>query len=199
MFYGYVTQNYTPAHELQAHIERYAKQKGIQLERFIDDEDNNRVDWQLRVIRQEIDSQFRKGDALVTYDGSCIGRSVAQLIEFLTFLLSRGIHCHFVKYDMVFNANGMELKDLLALLKTLEEDFVAKRTKEALARRKAQGLPLGRPKGRKNKHLKLDVYRADIQRYINLGVSKASVAKIINCHPQTLYNYLDMRNIRKSQ
>ena len=53
------------------------------------------------------------------------------------------------------------------------------------------GLPLGRPKGRKNKTRKLDKYKEEIKKYMALGINKASIAKLVGCHAQTLYNYLE--------
>ena len=67
-------------------------------------------------------------------------------------------------------------------------------TKEALARRKAAGLPVGRPKGRATK-LMLDDRRAEIVDYLDKGVSKRSVAKILGCSPTTLYSWIRRRRI----
>ena len=63
---------------------------------------------------------------------------------------------------------------------------------EALERRKAAGLPVGRPKGRATK-LMLDDRRA--VDYLNKGVSKRSVAKILGCSPTTLYSWIRRRRI----
>ena len=35
----------------------------------------------------------------------------------------------------------------------------------------------------------------EIQKYLDLGISKASIAKLINCHAQTLYNYVEKRGL----
>ena len=83
----------------------------------------------------------------------------------------------------------------LNLVQHIEGEYVTKRTTDALARRRAAGLPLGRPKGRKNKSRKLDKHKEDIQRYLALNISKASIAKLVGCHAQTLYNYLEDREI----
>ena len=76
---------------------------------------------------------------------------------------------------------------ILGLAAQIEREFISARTKEALERRKAAGLPVGRPKGRATK-LMLDDRRAEIVDYLNKGVSKRSVAKILGCSPTTLYS-----------
>ena len=80
-------------------------------------------------------------------------------------------------------------------MRCIEGEFVAKRTTDALARRRAAGLPLGRPKGRKNKTRKLDKHREEIKKYLALNINKASIAKLVGCHAQTLYNYLEDTNL----
>ena len=76
----------------------------------------------------------------------------------------------------------------------IEREFISARTKEALERRKTAGLPVGRPKGRATK-LMLDDRRAEIVDYLNKGVSKRSVAKILGCSPTTLYSWIRRRRI----
>ena len=83
---------------------------------------------------------------------------------------------------------------ILGLAAQIEREFISARTKEALERRKAAGLPVGRPKGRATK-LMLDDRRAQIVDYLNKGVSKRSVAKILGCSPTTLYSWIRRRRI----
>lgn len=55
---------------------------------------------------------------------------------------------------------------------------------------------LGRPKGKPNKTLKLDKDRQTIQKYLDLHISRASIAKLIGCNTQTLYNYIAKRELK---
>ena len=83
---------------------------------------------------------------------------------------------------------------ILGLAAQIEREFISARTKPSLKRRKAAGLPVGRPKGRATK-LMLDDRRAEIVDYLNKGVSKRSVAKILGCSPTTLYSWIRRRRI----
>ncbi len=74
---------------------------------------------------------------------------------------------------------------VLGLAAQIEREFISARTKEALARRKAQGLPLGRPKGPAPR-VKLDQHTDDILMYLKKGVSKRSIARIVDCAPSPL-------------
>ena len=73
-------------------------------------------------------------------------------------------------------------------------EFISVRTKEALTQRKAKGLPLGRS-FRPAQQLKLDPHREEIVGYLNNGVSKRSVAKIVGCSPSTLYDWIKRHKI----
>ena len=53
--------------------------------------------------------------------------------------------------------------------------------REALAKRKAEGKPLGRPKGKPAARLKLDAQEAFIRSYPAKGISKLAIAKLVEC------------------
>jgi DNA invertase Pin-like site-specific DNA recombinase len=136
--------------------------------------------------------QAKSGDTIVVYETSDIARSTFQVLEILQLVTKKQINIHFVKYNQIFQAKPTnKLVDLLGLMQSIEGDYISRRTTDALARRRAAGLPLGRPKGRRNKSLKLDKNRKEILKYMSLGISKASIAKLVNCHPQTLYDWID--------
>ena len=83
---------------------------------------------------------------------------------------------------------------ILGLAAQIEHEFISVRTKEALNRRKAEGLPLGRPKG-PAKTVKLDKHAEEIKVYLKKGVSKRSIAKILDCSPSTLYSWIHRHKI----
>ena len=63
------------------------------------------------------------------------------------------------------------------------------RTREALHARKAQGINLGRPKGKGKS--KLDSSKDDILKLVSYGVPKTLIAKQYNTSIGNLYNFLD--------
>ena len=86
---------------------------------------------------------------------------------------------------------------VLGLAAEIEREFISARTTEALARRRAEGKPLGRPKGSQAKKVRLDEHRGTIISYLKKGVSKLSIAKIIECSPSTLYAWIDRNKLEK--
>jgi DNA invertase Pin-like site-specific DNA recombinase len=197
MVYGYISASLNPSVELKKEIMNYAKSKNLDVTYVIEDEETNKTHWGKRDISSLIQTKMQQGDEVIVYEASQMARSTSQVLEIMELITQKGIILHLVKYNEVFTGEKtVDTRSFIKLIQHIESDFVAKRTTEALARRRSAGLPLGRPKGRCNKTLKLDKYRKEIQKYLNLGVSKASIAKLINCHAQTLYNYIEKRALR---
>ena len=177
---------------LQDAIKKYATSQGLVINQTIKDTESTKLNWDKRRIGKLINGEAKPGDSVIVYEAVDVARSTCQMLEILMAATNVNVHIHFVKYGQQFVAQERNrLSDMLDLMQNIESDFISRRTTDALARRRAAGLPLGRPKGRKNKSLKLDKHRKDIMKYLELGISKASIAKLVGCHPQTLYDWID--------
>ncbi len=78
----------------------------------------------------------------------------------------------------------------------IERNLIAERTKEALKRRKAEGVILGRPKGRKNSIYKLSGKEEEICRMIDEGYAKTYIIEYFHVSSATLYNFMRMKGIK---
>ena len=76
---------------------------------------------------------------------------------------------------------------LFALFAEVERDLISERTREGLAKARTSGKKLGRPKGSLGVS-RLDGREDEIRHFLNLGVSKSSIAKITGVTRPTLYN-----------
>ncbi len=83
---------------------------------------------------------------------------------------------------------------MFSLFAEIERDLISERTKEGLARAKAQGKVLGRPKGSLGKS-KLDGKEREIKTLLDKGVSKASIAKIHDCSWATIQHFIRPRKL----
>lgn len=191
--YLYQTQE-LESHEHE-HMHAYAKHKGFKNPQLVKEHAPIHVHWQERALGKTLENA-KAGDTLVVFDTIQFARSANQTLEILLSLVDKGIALHFSKYNMTFNGdNQYKLPELLTLLRKIESDYVSRRNLEAIERRRNMGVVLGRPKGRKNKALKLDKFKKEITRYLELSISKASIAKLVNCHPQTLYDWIERNSI----
>lgn len=97
--------------------------------------------------------------------------------------------------DGSLNARMMALA--FGMAAEIEREFISARTTEALARRKAEGKPLGRPPGRVSDVQKLDKDATQIRELLEKGVHKTSIARIVGCAPDTLYKWLSANNLSR--
>jgi DNA invertase Pin-like site-specific DNA recombinase len=77
----------------------------------------------------------------------------------------------------------------------IEKELISQRTKEALARRKAAGKPLGRPKGSYGVS-KLDIHEEEIRGLAKHGVSKSAMARMFDCTWPTLNTWMQRKDIQ---
>jgi DNA invertase Pin-like site-specific DNA recombinase len=114
----------------------------------------------------------------------------------LEFAAKSGLEVHIAKQNMRFDnsLNSKITATVLGLAAEIEREFISMRTKEALAKRKAQGMTLGRPKGKAAK-VKLDAKATEIKGYLAKGISKRAIAKLVDCSPSTLYDWLERRKL----
>ena len=130
---------------------------------------------------------------------SRMARSTLQILEMLECSLARGISVHIAKQAMVFDESlpSRIAATVMGLAAEIERELISLRTTEALAKKKAEGEAVrGRPKGRLSQTLKLDAKEAEIRDYLAKGISKLSIAKLVECSPTTLYDWLERRQLR---
>ena len=78
----------------------------------------------------------------------------------------------------------------------IERTLIAERTAEALKRCKAEGITLGRPKGRKNTRYKLSEYESELRRMLAEGYKKIDIINYFGISSATLYNFMRRMGIK---
>lgn len=174
----------------------YANSNGFTDMRFIEDAVSGRKPWQERELGRVLHSS-EPGDTLVVAEVSRLARSTLQVLEILQHCSEHKINLYIAKNTMRFDDSLQSriTATVLGMAAEIEREFISTRTREALAARKAAGVKLGRPRGKAEK-LKLDAHREEIQGYLDKGVNKRAIAKIIGCPPTTLYDYCRIRKLR---
>jgi DNA invertase Pin-like site-specific DNA recombinase len=147
--------------------------------------------------------QIKKGDRLVTSELSRLGRNLMQVMSFLHQCMEREIIVHTIKerYELGNNISSKILAFAFSLSAEIERNLISQRTKEALARKKTEGIILGRPKGRKSSSNKLTGKEEIIEKLIKEKRTREYISKKLGVCRHTLYNFIvansDRFNYRK--
>lgn len=182
-------------------ILEYANIHGFSSMQFVKDAVSGQVKWQMRALGGLLSETAQKGDVVIFAEISRMARSTLQVLEMLECCMRRGISVHIAKQQMILDGSMQSriAATVLGLAAEIEREFISLRTTEALAKRKAEGKPLGRPKGRQSASLKLDPKESEIRLYLAKGISKRSIAKLLDCSPSTLYDWLERKGIRSKK
>jgi DNA invertase Pin-like site-specific DNA recombinase len=176
----------------------YAKSRDITIHKFIIEENvSGTIDWRKREIGKIFDKAV-KGDIVLTSEISRLSRTTLQVLEILKAAAEKEIAIHIIKGGLIMDGSlsSTITATILGLAADIERQLISSRTKDALAKRKADGFKLGRPKG-EAENLKLDIQSKDIDRYLMLGINKVAIAKLVSCTPATLYSWLKKRKNMK--
>ena len=182
-------------------ILEYANQKSLGHLEFVADSVSGQKRWQDRELGQLLIETALAGDVVLFAEISRMARSTLQVLEILECCMQRELIVHIAKQQMVLDDNlpSRITATVLGLAAEIERELISMRTKEALAKRKASGKPLGRPKGRQSAKLKLDPRKEEIKLYLDKGISKRSIAKLVDCAPSTLYYWLERNQLIKAK
>lgn len=175
-------------------ILEYANQRNITGLQFVEDNASGRTKWRDRKSGDLLLNTMQPGDTILFAEVSRMARSTLQILEILEHCADQEFVVHIVKQNMIFDdsLNSKITATVLGLAAEIEREFISMRTKEALAKKKAEGVVLGRPKG-KAKKLKLDNHSKEIRKYLEMGISKSAICKLVGCAPTTLYEWIERR------
>ena len=182
-------------------ILEYANQKSLGHLEFISDSVSGHKQWRERELGNLLNQTTVSGDIIIFAEISPMARSTLQVLEILECCMQRELIVHIAKQQMVLDDNlpSRITATVLGLAAEIERELISMRTKEALAKRKASGKALGRPPGRQSAKLKLDPFKQEIQMYLDKGISKRSIAKLVDCAPSTLYYWLERNKLSPSK
>ena len=132
--------------------------------------------------------KMRRGDILLIPELSRMGRNLMQIMGILNQCMERGIQVFTAKegYELGNNINAKILAFAFGLSAEIERNLISQRTKEALARKKAEGVVLGRPKGSQSKRKKLTGKDEEIQRLLAKKISVSGISRILGVHRLTV-------------
>lgn len=137
-------------------------------------------------------SKMKSGDILIVSEISRLSRNLMDLMELLKKCLEKGIRIFTVKegYELGDNINSKVLAFAFGLAAEIERTLISQRIKESLARKKAEGMILGRPVGSRKKNPILLKHLDEVIALKSKGATQISIAKKFKVHRHTVKDLL---------
>jgi DNA invertase Pin-like site-specific DNA recombinase len=179
----------------KADILRLANQEDLGRVQFVEEKVSGKVSWRKRRIADWVETLQAK-DNLIVSELSRLGRSMLECMEILSIALQKGIRVYAVKGNWHLD-QSMQSKIIamaFSMAAEIERELISQRTTEALRFRKAQGLPLGRPRGPGKS--KLDPYRPEIEGLLANGSTQRFIARRYKTTEANLHNWLKKQGLK---
>lgn len=163
---------------------------------FIEETVSGKKDWKKRELGK-LYEKLNKGDKIITFESSRLGRDFRQTIEFLASCDRKNVQV--ICGDMTDNSNSLEtnLQMFIASASSeRERNNISRRTKEALKKKKEEGVILGRRKGvmildKDEKNI------ADIKKMLDDNVKLYAIAEKYDVTPMTLSKFIKKHNLKE--
>jgi DNA invertase Pin-like site-specific DNA recombinase len=193
MIYGYVrvSTDKQSTENQRFEIRNYIFTRGVEINCWVEETVSGTRNVRDRKLGK-LFKRIKKGDWLITSELSRLGRNLMQVMSFLHQCMEREIVVHTVKenYELGNNINSKILAFAFSLSAEIERNLISQRTKEALARKKHEGIILGRPKGSKASYYKLSGKEQTIEKLLKDNHSQQSISKKLGVSRYTLRTFL---------
>lgn len=200
MIYGYIrvsTDKQTVENQ-RFEIENFVQKENIKIDRWIEETVSGTVSVEKRKLGTLL-RKLKKGDILVASEISRLGRNLLQIMSILHHCMKNEVQVWTIKdnYRLGTDIQSKVLAFAFGLSAEIERNLISQRTKEALARIKADGKHLGRPHGFKTMKRKLDGKNKQLVGLLEKNVPKTQIAKMLGIERSLIYTFLKVHNLRE--
>ena len=195
MIYGYirVSSDKQTVESQRFEINNFCKKEKLIINGWIEETISGTKSYNKRELGKLLKS-VQKGDLIICAELSRLGRNLFMIMEILNICMTKECRVWTIKdnYRLGDDIQSKVLAFAFGLSAEIERNLISQRTKEALARKKAEGIVLGRPKGRKSapEKYKLHGKKSLIEELLKAKISKRQIAQICKADRNTLDRYI---------
>jgi DNA invertase Pin-like site-specific DNA recombinase len=196
MIYGYIrvsTDKQTVENQ-RFEINQFCEKQAFVVDKWIEETISGVKNIQERKLGKLL-KRMKKDDILICSELSRLGRNLLMIMGILNECMNRDIQVWTIKdnYRLGSDINSKVLAFAFGLSAEIERNLISQRTKEALARKRAEGVILGRPKGSKSSKTKLTGQEKKIQELLDKRVSYSAIGRILGVHRLTVSSFVKER------
>jgi len=195
MVYGYirVSTDRQSVDNQRFEIERFCSHNDLEIDQWIEETISGVQQPEKRLLGSLLDGA-KTGDLIICSELSRLGRNLLMIMSILNNLMINGVKIWTIKdnYRLGDDIQAKILAFAFGLSAEIERNLISQRTKEALARKKSEGVTLGRPPGSKSVSYKLSGYETEIQSLLDAKISKSAIARRFGVCQKTVYTFAKM-------
>ena len=193
MIYGYIrvsTDKQTVENQ-RFEINNFCTKQDIVVHKWIEETISGTKNVDERKLGKLL-KKMKKEDILICSELSRLGRSLLMIMGVLNECMNRDIKVWTIKdnYRLGNDINSKVLAFAFGLSAEIERNLNSQRTKEALARKKAEGVILGRPIGSKSATTKLTGQEKKLKDLLDKRVSYSAIGRILGVHRLTVTSFV---------
>lgn len=196
MIYGYIrvsTDRQTVENQ-RFEINQFCEKNVLVVDKWIEETISGAKDIHERKLGKLL-KRMKRDDILICSELSRLGRNLLMIMGILNECMSRDIQVWTIKdnYRLGSDINSKVLAFAFGLSAEIERNLISQRTKEALARKRAEGVILGRPVGSKSSKTKLTGQEKNIKELLDKRVSYSAIGRILGVHRLTVSSFVKER------
>ena len=194
MNYGYirVSSDKQTVENQRFEIINFCQTRKIKIDGWIEETVSGTKSYTKRQLGQLLKS-VQKNDVIICSELSRLGRNLFMIMEILNICMTKECKVWSIKdgYRLGDDVQSKVLAFAFGLSAEIERNLISQRTKEALARKKSEGVHVGRPTGRATAHERHKLYKYEgmIREMRNANVSFRMIAQLCKVSRATVRGY----------
>lgn len=199
MNYGYirVSSDKQTVENQRFEIVKFSDENNIEIHGWIEETISGTKNYNKRALGRLL-KKVKKDDLIICTEISRLGRSLFMIMEILNICMNKDCRVWTIKdnYRLGDDIQSKVLAFAFGLSAEIERNLISQRTKEALARKKSEGVILGRPVGSKSKRVKLSGKEEKIRKLLEEGIPQIKIANKFNVNRNTLAKFIKENSLK---
>lgn len=195
MIYGYirVSSDKQTVENQRFEINKFVTKEKMSVDGWIEETISGTKNYDKRELGKLL-NKVKKDDLIICAELSRLGRNLFMIMEILNICMTKECRVWTIKdnYRLGEDIQSKVLAFAFGLSAEIGRNLISQRTKEALARKQAEGIVLGRPKGARTSPEKFKLFPKKnlIKELLDSHVSKRCIAKICKVDRNTLDRFI---------